>query len=105
MHINIYYAQGGVEIVVVLDPAHGTTSVEVEVVTDADTHGTESVTLRQQDHDKDAELSRRFHQRCESIGGAMELLHVGQALHKGKCDIEWQMPPLSTVCVCVYVSE
>jgi len=99
IHINIYYAQGGVEIVVVLDPAHGTASVEVEVVTDADSDGAERVTLRKQDHDKDAELSRRFHQRCESMGRAMELLHSGQALHKGRNNIEWQMPPLSTVCV------
>ena len=81
------------EILLVLDPAHGTATEEVD--TDC-SHGGGGVNLRQQDHDKDAELSRRFRQRCEIIGEALEYLHSGQIEKLKK--IEWLLPPLSTVC-------
>ena len=81
------------EILLVLDPAHGTATEEVD--TDC-SHGGGGVHLQQQDHGKDAELSRRFHQRCEIIGEALEYLHSGQTERLKK--IEWLLPPLSTVC-------
>ena len=70
--------KGGVELCVTLDPARGTDD----------------------DESKDAELERRFRQRCEAIGAAMELLHGGVELHAdGAADkhrIDWQMPQLCT---------
>ena len=67
---------GGVELVITLDPAHGT----------------------QEDDKKEGELLRRFHQRCATIGGAMELLHSGTQLHVegAQHKIDWQMPQLCT---------
>ena len=72
---------GGVELCVALDPARGT----------------------EDDESKDAEIERRFQQRCETVGAAMELLHGGVQLHElhadgaaGRRRIEWQMPQLCT---------
>ena len=105
--------QGGVDIVVVLDPAHGTATVaaeereEEEDGTNAESLGdTHQRGKLRQDHDKDAELSRRFRTRCEIMGRAMELLHSGVELQSerdrdalcrdalSKC---WSMPPLGRV--------
>ena len=69
--------QGGVELVVALDPAQGT----------------------EEDDEKTGELQRRFQQRCEAVGAAMELLASGVELHADGVDkarLEWQMPQLST---------
>ena len=69
--------QGGVELVVALDPAQGT----------------------EEDDKKTGELQRRFQQRCEAVGAAMELLASGVELHADGVDkarLEWQMPQLST---------
>ena len=98
--------QAGVEIWVVLDPAQGTASeevllqVQIPLSENTDVACDDKVVVsRQPNHDKDAELHRRFVQRCETIGGAMELLHSGKKLYAAggdKCKMDWQMPPLST---------
>lgn len=105
--------QGGVDIVVVLDPAHGTATVaaeereEEEDGTNAESLGdTHQRRKLRQDHDKDAELSRRFRTRCEIMGRAMELLHSGvelqserdrDALCRDALSMCWSMPPLGYV--------
>ena len=81
--VGLPMGQGGVEMVVVLDPAHGTASEAVDEANTEDT-GADTVPILQQDHDKDAELYRRFQQRCVTIGGAMELLHSGNELHTAR---------------------
>jgi hypothetical protein len=91
---------------VVLDPAHGTATV-AEDGTNAeslgDMHQRREV---RQDHDKDAELSRRFRMGCEMRGRAMELLHSGvelqserdrDALCRDALSMSWSMPPLGRV--------
>ena len=102
--------QGGVDIVVVLDPAHGTAAIAEEEEEEEGTNVSLGDEHRRRklrpDHDKDAELSRRFRQGCEIIGRAMELLHSGVELQSerdrdalcrdalSKC---WSMPPLGRV--------